>query len=295
MQWSQYSQRWPNAQRSEHLTVGECRFHLQRWINPQIKRNPRPLLLLLHGTGSSTHSFSGLAPLLAEHFDLLIVDLPGHGFSNPVPAHAMSLPGMAQAVRSLLRYLEAEPAGIVGHSAGAAVAIQLELDSVSATNRPCIISLNGALVPFGHYHLPGMSWFSKVMATQSWIPWVFAMQARALPVTSFLIDSTGSKIPEQNIWCYQQLFADRQHVSGALRMMANWDLRSFYERLPELKNRLLIISTTEDRTVSPAISMKAHQAVKHSEWLSVPGLGHLAHEEQPEPFAAAIVRFMTRV
>ncbi len=37
--------------------------------------------LLLHGIGSTRDDFAALLPRLAEHFDVLSVDLPGHGGS----------------------------------------------------------------------------------------------------------------------------------------------------------------------------------------------------------------------
>ena len=53
---------------------GAVREHVQR-----LGRGPS--MLLLHGTGASTHSFRDLLPALAEHFDVLAPDLPGHGFT----------------------------------------------------------------------------------------------------------------------------------------------------------------------------------------------------------------------
>ena len=64
--------------------------------------DPAPLALLLHGTGASSHSWYPMLPWLRPHFDLLLIDLPGHAYTGMPSAWQASLPGMAQAVKALL-------------------------------------------------------------------------------------------------------------------------------------------------------------------------------------------------
>ena len=82
-------------------------------------------VLLLHGTGASTHSWAVLFPLLAARFDTLAVDLPGHGFTQSFRRLDSALPGMVHALKVLLAAENFRPALIVGHSAGAAIAVRL--------------------------------------------------------------------------------------------------------------------------------------------------------------------------
>ena len=42
-------------------------------------------LVLLHGIGLSRHSWDPVIPALAGHFDVIAVDLPGFGDSEPLP------------------------------------------------------------------------------------------------------------------------------------------------------------------------------------------------------------------
>ena len=52
---------WPNAAHSRFVRAGGIVWHVQMWGHG-------PPLLLLHGTGAATHSWRGIAPLLAPHF-----------------------------------------------------------------------------------------------------------------------------------------------------------------------------------------------------------------------------------
>jgi pimeloyl-ACP methyl ester carboxylesterase len=86
-------------------------------------------LVLLHGLGGSASNWALLAPRLAETRRVLVVDLPGHGRSDPLPA-APGVAPYADRVGLLLERLGLAPADVVGHSLGGLVGIRL------ATRRP---------------------------------------------------------------------------------------------------------------------------------------------------------------
>jgi pimeloyl-ACP methyl ester carboxylesterase len=81
-------------------------------------------LLLLHGMGSSRRDFTAVADLLAEHFDVLDVDLPGVGRSPALERR----PTVAAITDAVERTLDAEGVGavhVLGNSLGARVALEL--------------------------------------------------------------------------------------------------------------------------------------------------------------------------
>ena len=81
-------------------------------------------LLLLHGMGSSRRDFTAVADLLAEHFDVLDVDLPGVGRSPALERR----PTVAAITDAVERTLDAGGVGavhVLGNSLGARVALEL--------------------------------------------------------------------------------------------------------------------------------------------------------------------------
>ena len=138
LNWQRDGHDWPNRDASRFVHAAGMRWHVQ-------VMGQGPPLLLLHGTGASTHSYGALAPLLARDFTVVIPDLPGHGFTQAPPREFLSLPGMSRAVSALLRELRLPPEVAVGHSAGAAVIIHMTIARLIAPR--AIVSLNGALLP----------------------------------------------------------------------------------------------------------------------------------------------------
>lgn len=82
-----------------------------------------PPLVLIHGLAGAASNWVELAPLLARRHRLLIVELPGHGGSDPLPA-APTLDPYADCVVELARLERMLPAPLVGHSLGGAVALR---------------------------------------------------------------------------------------------------------------------------------------------------------------------------
>ncbi len=244
----------------------------------------RPVLLLLHGTGSSGRSWSGSAARLAERFSLLVPDLPGHGGSSGFTDGVASLPRMAAALAALLRAQDAAPVAVAGHSAGAALMLQLWLDGALPAARG-LLSLNGALQP-----LPGLAGavfppLARAMAALPMVPWLAARAASRPQALRHLVASTGSHLEEPEVAHYRALLRQPGHVAGALQMMANWQVSPL---VPALRRRmaqqpvaLMLAAGSRDTTVAPAQSERVALQLPGARFRLLPGLGHLAHEEAP--------------
>jgi len=138
--WSRDGSDWSNRGASTFVEAAGIRWLVQRM-------GQGASLLLTHGTGAATHSWRGLLPLLAQHFDVIAPELPGHGFTQSTPSHRLSLPGMADDLSRLLDAIGVTPEVVVGHSAGAAILARMCLDRKIAPR--LLVSLNGAFMPFG--------------------------------------------------------------------------------------------------------------------------------------------------
>lgn len=82
------------------------------------------LVLLLHGWGDNSAGLRALQTALAKHYDVIALDLPGFGATQP-PAEAWDLDNYAEFVQQFLRKLQLkQPYAVIGHSNGGALAIR---------------------------------------------------------------------------------------------------------------------------------------------------------------------------
>lgn len=279
--WERDGSDWPNREASRFATAAGIRWHVQQM-------GSGPALLLLHGTGAATHSWRALAPLLAQRFTVVAPDLPGHGFTDPLPRSRLSLPGMAEAIGELVKLLDIDPALAVGHSAGAAILARMSIDG--RIDPAVIVSLNGALLP-----LPGLASLvfppvAKLLFLNPFVPRLVSRLGSDPAAVERLIDSTGSRIEPAGRGLYHRLMANSGHIAGVLGMMASWDLWPLQRDLARLRPALLLAVGSNDGTVSPAEADRVAALVPAAHVVTFPGLGHLAHEEEPEKIAQLIIR-----
>lgn len=279
--WSRDGRDWPNRQASRFAEAGGLRWHVQ-------VAGQGPVLLLAHGTAASTHSWRAILPLLAPRFTVVAPDLPGHGFTSmPAGSRGLSLPGMAEALGALVRALGTPPVALAaGHSAGAAVLLRMALDGRIAPG--ALVGLNAALMPIGREHSEFFTRTAKLLAGLPFVPQVFALAASNRSVAERLLRDTGSAIEPRGVELYARLLRRSGHLRAALGMMANWDLKPLLRDLPRLRPPLTLVVGTRDRTIPPSDAQRVKDVLPSARVVTLPGLGHLAHEEQPERVAAIV-------
>jgi magnesium chelatase accessory protein len=254
-----------------------------RW-HVQVKGDG-PVALLLHGTGSSTHSWRDVLPRLAKTFTVVAPDLPGHGFTSRPSRGSQTLPGMATAVAELLKVLKLTPQRAAGHSAGSAVLVRMGAARLFAPQK--IISFNGAFFPVSGVAGQFFSPLAKAAASAGFMSKMFAAMADRKAVERLLKD-TGSVLDERGLALYQKLFSNEAHIAGTLGMMAAWDLHWVESDLRHLPARLFLVKASNDRTIAPSVATRAARMAQQASVITMPGLGHLAHEERPD-LAAEII------
>ncbi len=276
---------WPNREHSQFVNAAGLRWHVQ-------VMGHGPQILLLHGTGSSTHSWRDFAPLLAAEFTVIAPDLPGHAFTESPSPEELSLQGMSDAVSALIKEMDICPCIVVGHSAGAAILARMALDKVISPR--WLVSLNGALLPLGGFSGILFSPLARLFTLTEFGTRLFNWRATDKQVVKRLMDGTGSTIGERGIKFYTRLFQNPSHVAATLNMMANWDLHQLVQDLPFLESTLDMIVGENDKTIPPSDAERLQSMVRHSKVYHLPELGHLAHEENPRAVAQIISRLVRK-
>jgi len=101
-----------------------------------------PTLVLVHGLGGSLVNWEPVLELVAEERDVIAVDMPGFGGSDPLPAGSEHTPvAMGTAITAHLTALGIERPHLAGNSLGAWVAFEMAADGNAAS--VCAISPAG--------------------------------------------------------------------------------------------------------------------------------------------------------
>ncbi|MCC7055141.1 MAG: alpha/beta fold hydrolase [Gemmatimonadaceae bacterium] len=269
---------WPNADCSMFIHAAGLRWHVQR-------AGRGPVALLVHGTAGASHTWRDVLPRLTPRADVLAVDLPGHGFTTGATPDQLSLHGMTAALADLLRTLGVAPVIAAGHSAGAAVLLQLASSREVAPRS--IIGVNSALVslnPLGQLFLP----FSRALADLAPLRSVVGAVMESGTIARALLRSTGSTLDPAQEARYVALLTSGERVTAALRMMARWDLPALVATFPSIVQPVTLIHSRNEPWVPWDDLMASTRTLPDRTVVDVTPAGHLIPDEQPARVAAVI-------
>jgi 2-succinyl-6-hydroxy-2,4-cyclohexadiene-1-carboxylate synthase len=234
---------------------------------------------LVHGFTQTSASWGPVAERLARWFEVVPVDLPGHGGSGAVRvgfAEAAGLVGKAGG-----------PAAYLGYSLGGRLCLRLALD------RPDLVR---ALVLIGGS--PGIA-DAGGRAERRAADERLARRIERDGVAAFLDDWLAgplfATLPEEAAGREERLANTAEGLASALRRLGTGAQEPLWDRLGQLRPPALLVAGERDPKFA-RIAMEMAAAIGPTAQVAlVPGAGHAAHLERPAATAALIEEFLARL
>ena len=242
-----------------------------------------PDLVLIHGWAMHGGIFAPLSDLLATHFRVHIVDLPGHGFSRE-EAH-LDLADCARAIS------DATPRALwVGWSLGGLVALRAALDHPENVRAVVMIASSPRFVSAPDWpHGVGAGMFDE-FAAELQVDYRHAIE-RFLALETMGSAHAQSELRDLRKRVFARGEPNASSLRDGLRVLDRADLR---DDLAQLAMPSLWIGGRRDRLVPPAaMSWSAAQA-PHGEYLEF-NSGHAPFIGYAAQIAAAIGAFATEL
>ena len=253
-----------------------------------------PALLLLHGLGCDSSTWTDVIPALSKNFTVIAPDLLGHGESDK-PNADYSLGGYANGMRDLLTVLGIDKVTVVGHSFGGGVAMQFAYQFPDRTERVILVSTGGLgkevnpLIRF--LTLPGSG---ALLAAATFRPWrpVVAGAMRALSRTP--LSATRDLDEVASIYESMADPAQRTAVQRVTSHVLDWrgqyvtmTDRSYLARLMPV----LVVWGRQDMVIPSA---HADLAPTHelSDVHIFEDSGHFPHKDHPKEFVHIVTKFI---
>jgi pimeloyl-ACP methyl ester carboxylesterase len=252
----------------------------------------RPAVVLIHGASGNLEDMRlALGERLSRRYRVILVDRPGHGWSERGDGSEEASPSrQAALIHEALGRLGAKHIILVAHSwAGA-------LGTAYALDYPENLAGLVLLAPATHPWSTGVAWYYNV-ATAPVIGTLFAYTL-ALPLGAILAAPAvqvvfAPQTPPEDYLRHsalmlglrpQEFLANARDVSGLLASVTRQSPRYGDIRVPTI-----IFTGDRDITVSPRIHSQALAAALPDAKLNIlEGVGHMPHYAVPERIAAAI-------
>jgi pimeloyl-ACP methyl ester carboxylesterase len=243
-------------------------------------------LVLIHGVGHTWRGWKPMLPQLEERFDVLAVDLPGFGHSEPLPASVSCTPeALADAVEDEMGRAGLDTAHIAGNSLGGWIALELARRGRARTVT--------AISPAGLAHAREKGWGVGILNGMRWVAANAPAPEGLLrnPVMRSLLAGPSvarpwRKDPDELIE-EVELFAQCPGWTATLRHTLGGQSRG----LTTLDTPVLILWGTMDVILLPRQGRRFERLIPGCELRYIRGVGHVPMSDAPDELAAAIADF----
>ncbi|CKG96642.1 alpha/beta hydrolase [Mycolicibacterium smegmatis] len=238
----------------------------------------RPTLVLLHGVGLDHSVWDTVAALLADRFEVIAPDLPGHGKRPPAPP-GVTLADLADGMASAI------PAGshLVGFSLGALVAQHL------AIHRPELVA---SLTSVASVCRRTPEERAQVLTRLD----TAATDIRASSVASLRrwYDGTSVALDQVARTEAMLLAIDPDSFLNCYRVFATADAE-IAPLLERITVPALAVTGSDDPGSTPEMSRRLATAIPHCRMHIIPGARHMLPVQCPRELADTITAFLGTV
>ena len=248
-------------------------------------------ILLVHGFGSSLHTWTKWVELLGNDFRIISFDLPGHGLTGEVPDRDYSLSADIKTIENLADKLSLETFTIAGHSMGGSIAWHFAMTNPNRSKALILINAAGLTEWHEPYQLP----FAFNILRQGWfVPFAQVVDPYYLISAAITEAYNNSPVIDKELilrFYYMNMRkGTRQAMASRSRSMRTNGLKKL--ELKKIDLPTLIIWGRQDAIIDVAIADNFKPFLNDSTLKIYDKVGHVPMEESPRISGNDVKKFM---
>ena len=246
-----------------------------------------PAILLLHGFGASLQAWDDWAPALEKNLRVLRIDIPGFGLSGPAVNQDYSDAADVARVIAVMDQLGVQQVIVAGHSMGGRIAWNLAAAHPERVSKLVLLSPDGFPDPNAKsdktYEVPALLGLLPYSLPQ----WALRMGGVA---PAFADDS---QLTPQMMQRYHDMMLAPGVRTALLERMRQTRNSDPVARLKSITVPTLLIWGEKDAFIPLSNAQDYLKAMPQARLVTLPGVGHVLHEEAPQASVQAVLDFLS--
>lgn len=243
-----------------------------------------PTLLLIHGIGQSLFTWHRVIDDLAQHFHVIAIDLPGHGYSSKLPME-YDIDGVSDLIVSTMDSLGLKRTDAIGFGTGAIYLLRAAQMHPKRFER-LVLETPGGITPRVPFfiralHTPMLSWLYKLMIS----PRVIRNLLNDCFFDQTLVDDT---MVEE----YYLPMSENEGRMPVVNALQNFDEETTMQSLRDLQHEVCLIWGADDRWHDLEIADQFNVSFRNGQLFVIRNCGHIVHEEKWERFIDISTSFL---
>ncbi len=244
-----------------------------------------PVVILLHGFGSSLETWEPWAGVLDRQYRVIRFDLPGFGLTGPDPSGDYTDQRTVLILAALMDRLGIRQADLVGNSLGGKIAWNFAAAYPERVNRLVLISPDGFASPGFEYGVkPKLPFIMRLLP--------YTLPRFLLRMNLAVAYADPKKLSDATLTRYQDMMLAPGVRQAILARTQQVFLQPPEQKLAKISAPTLIIWGEDDRMIPFSNSADYLRDIPHAKRVPLPGLGHVPFEENPAGSLPPVLAFL---
>jgi len=245
-------------------------------------------IVLIHGTGSSLHTFESWTAQLKREHRVIRMDLPAFGLTGPFPDRNYSIENYVEFLKSFLSSLEIEKCILGGNSLGGGIAWSFTVAYPGMVDKLILIDASG--YPSKAKSLPLAFKIARIPIANNLFTFITPRSVAKKSVENVFADK--SKVTDSLIDRYFELTlreGNRQAFIDRLKMEKG---SSSHENIKRIKQKTLILWGEQDKLIPVEQAYQFHDDLSNDTLIILKNVGHVPMEESPVNSLRPVISFL---
>ncbi len=245
-------------------------------------------VVLIHGTGSSLHTFDAWTHILKKSNRVIRMDLPAYGLTGPFPDRNYSMTHYTAFLNDFLKALKIKKCILVGNSLGGQIAWNYALEQPKKVEK--LILIDAAGFPLISKSVPIAFTIGQIPVLNKLLTYITPRFIVKASIENVYFDS--SKVNDSLVDRYFELTlrtGNRQAFVDRLKMAKD---TTVYKRIKDIKQPTLILWGANDLLIPIENAYKFHKELPNNTLVIIDNSGHTPMEESPTESLQPFLTFL---
>ena len=271
---------------SSFVRVGGMEVHY-RDQGKQIDSTP---IVLIHGTGSSLHTYDHWTKELAINHRVVRMDLPGYGLTGAFPNRDYSYNNYVTFLKGFLEKIGVKSCVLAGSSLGGNIAWRFTVDNSEMVNKLILISAAG--YPMKSKSIPLAFKIAQIPVIQNIFTFITPRFVAKASVENVYKNKT--KVDEELVDRYFELTLRKGNRQAFVdRFKVKSDTIS-HKKIKLINQRTLILWGEEDELIPSEMAYLFHDNLPDDTLVILKNVGHVPMEESPSESLMPVIEFLRK-
>ncbi len=247
-------------------------------------------LVLIHGTGSSLHTFNEWVAGLSPGRRVIRMDLPAYGLTGPFPDRDYSIENYTAFLYTFLAALDVKKCILGGNSLGGGIAWQFALEHPGMVDRLILINASG--YPSSSTSTPLAFRLARIPVIKKIFTFITPRFIVRRSIENVYADDT--KITNELVDRYYELSLRKGNRQAFIDRLGVKYSQEHHKLIPQIFQPTLILWGEKDELIPVSNALRFQADLPYNTLVVLKNSGHVPMEENPVESLEAVVNFVSQ-